>query len=95
MTRNLPWSRKGIRSRRTEVSENLFYYLIILRGHAGRVKRLRRLMLVKSIPASSMASSLGFSSTLTPTFDGAGRRNVPSSKRLYHSAKPSASNRAI
>jgi hypothetical protein len=39
-------------------------------------------MLVRSIPASSMASSLAFSSTLAPVFCAAGKRNVPSSRRF-------------
>jgi len=56
-----------------------------------KAKRRRRLMLVRSIPASNMASSLAFSSTLAPEVFAAGRRNVPSSSRLYQMAKPSAS----
>src|ERR1035437_2126999 len=67
----------------------LFYFFC-----AGYVKRFRRLILVRSMPSRSIANSLALSSSeggLAPVLLAEGRRNVPSSRRLYQSEKPSPS----
>ena len=58
---------------------------------ADRLNRLLRLMLLRSIPSSSIASSVALSSTLVHTSFSAGSLNAPSSSRLYQSTKPSRS----
>src|SRR5262249_4348237 len=69
-------------------AENVFVYdgCIADVRIASRSNRGMRLTLRRSIPASSMASSLAFISTLARPSFTAGRRKVPASNRLYHRA---------
>ncbi len=56
-----------------------------------RAYRFTRRTLRRSIPSSSIASSLGRSSTPRTSGAAFGKRNVPASSRLYQRARPSRS----
>src|ERR1035437_4206374 len=62
---------------------------------AGLLKRLLRLMLLRSIPSNSIASSVALSSTLAGVSWFDGNLKVPSSSLLYHRQNPSFSQYSI
>ena len=62
-------------------SKKLSHFFQIFFGPAEN--HLLRLILRRSMPSSSIANSLAFNSTLAVSARTAGRRNVPSSSRLY------------